>query len=75
MSPVATLSPIERLLEPLAAGFSSEMAKYIADFRADSAVRARIAELADKANEGELSEEERQEYADFVEAGTLIAIL
>jgi hypothetical protein len=75
MNSVKALSPIERLLEPLAAGFSSEMAKYIADFRADREVQARIAELAEKANEGELTDEERQEYADFVEGGTLIAIL
>jgi hypothetical protein len=75
MSVAANSSPLDRLLEPLAAGFSSEMAKYIAEFRADSQVQARIAELAEKANEGDLSEEERQEYADYIDAGTLIAVL
>lgn len=75
MSTIATPSPLERLLEPLAAGFTSEMAKYIAEFRADSVVQARIQELAEKANEGELTEAERCEYGEYVDAGTLIAIL
>jgi hypothetical protein len=75
MSTVANSSPLDRLLEPLAAGFSSEMAKYIAEFRADAEVQARIQELAEKANEGDLNDAERREYEDFVNAGTLIAVL
>lgn len=75
MSTVSQPSPLERLLEPLAAGLTSEMAQYIAAFRADADVQQRIAELAGKANEGELTESERREYEEFVEAGTLIAIL
>jgi hypothetical protein len=75
MSTVSQPSPLERLLEPLAAGLTSEMAQYIAAFRADADVQQRIAELAEKANEGELTEQERREYEEFVEAGTLIAIL
>jgi hypothetical protein len=75
MSTIASHSPLERLLEPLAAGFTSEMARYIAEFRADQATQECIAELAEKANEGELTEDERREYGGYVEAGTLIAIL
>jgi hypothetical protein len=75
MSIAANSSPLDRLLEPFAAGFSSEMAKYIAEFRAEPQIQARIAELAAKANEGDLSDKERQEYADYIDAGTLIAVL
>jgi hypothetical protein len=75
MSTVSQPSPLERLLEPLAAGLTSEMAQYLAAFRADAEVQQRISELAEKANEGELTEQERCEYEEFVEAGTLIAIL
>jgi hypothetical protein len=75
MSTATPTSPLERLLDPLAAGFSSEMAPYIAEFRADPGVQIRIKELAEKANDGEMTEAERQEYAEFVDAGTLIAIL
>ncbi len=75
MSAIIDPSPLDRLLEPLAAGFTAEMAKYIAEFRADPAVQSRIESLAGKANEGELTPTERLEYEAFVEAGTLIAIL
>jgi hypothetical protein len=44
-------------------------------FRLDDTARARVAELADKANEGLLTEDERAEYAEFVEAADLIAIM
>jgi hypothetical protein len=75
MSAIVDPSPLDRLLEPLAAGFTSEMARYIAEFRADAEVQSRIERLAEKANEGELTPDERREYEEFVEAGTLIAIL
>jgi hypothetical protein len=75
MSTVADKSPLEQLLEPLAAGFTSEMAQYVANFRADSSIQDRIAHLAEKANEGELTDQEREEYREFIDAGTLIAIL
>jgi hypothetical protein len=75
MSTVSRPTPLERLLEPLAAGLTSEMARYIAEFRADDDVQRRIEELAGKANEGELSDDERQEYEEFIDAGTVIAIL
>lgn len=75
MSTIINPSPLERLLEPLAAGFSSEMAQYIAGFRAGQEVQARIEELAGKSNEGELTSDERQEYQEYVDAGTLIALL
>ena len=75
MSTVSRPSPLERLLEPLAAGLTSEMARYISEFRADEEVQRRIEELAGKANEGELTDDERREYEEFVDAGTLIAIL
>ena len=75
MSTVSQPSPLERLLEPLAAGLTSEMAQYLAAFRADAGVQQRIGELAEKANEGELTEQERREYEEFVDAGTMIAVL
>jgi hypothetical protein len=75
MSSITDPSPLDRLLEPLAAGFSAEMAQYIAAFRADSEVQERIHELAEKANDGRLTSDERREYEQFIEAGTLIAIL
>jgi len=47
----------------------------VIEFEIDPATRATIDDLARKANEGQLSENERQEYFEFVEAMDLIALL
>jgi exonuclease I len=52
-----------------------EQIQQIADLRAQPPIADRIAVLADKANEGELSEVEREEYEGFIHANDIIAIL
>jgi hypothetical protein len=47
----------------------------LVDFRADAATQARIAQLAEKCNEGEINARERREYAAYVRAIDLISIL
>jgi hypothetical protein len=42
---------------------------------ADPALAERVAELAEKANEGELSAGDREEYEAYIEATNLLAIL
>jgi len=42
---------------------------------ADQALRARIEELAAKSTEGELTSEERDEYAGYVRANKFVAVL
>lgn len=42
---------------------------------ADDALRARIEELAAKSTEGDLSPEERDEYAGYVRANKFVAVL
>lgn len=49
--------------------------KQIAELRADQATQARIDELAEKWNEGELTEAERREYGAYVDAIDLIGLL
>jgi hypothetical protein len=44
-------------------------------FQADPALQARIEELARKSTEGELTEDERAEYAGYVRANKFVAIL
>lgn len=66
---------LDRLLDPLARRLSPDAARTIADFRADAKTQARIDELADKCNEGQLTQQERQEYEAYVEAIDVIAIL
>jgi hypothetical protein len=68
-------SSIDRLIEPLAKCLTAESAKRLLTLKADSQLRARIEELAEKSTEGALTTEERQEYDSYVSFGTFIAIL
>jgi hypothetical protein len=52
-----------------------DMARALVDFRFDAETQARVAELAEKANEGQLTDDERQEYAQYIEMGDLVGIL
>jgi hypothetical protein len=52
-----------------------EKADAVIGFRADPELRARIEELARKSTEGELTEDERAEYAGYVRANKFVAIL
>ena len=66
---------LDRLLDSLSACLTPAAARRIAAFRADAATQARIGELADKCNEGELTERERHEYEAYVRAIDFISIL
>jgi hypothetical protein len=65
----------DRLLQSVARCFTPEVAQRIADLRADEPTQARLDELAEKSNEGLLTEPERREYSAYVEALDLIGIL
>ena len=66
---------LDRLLEPLAASLSPDVAVKVADLRADEAMQSRIDYLADRSNEGLLTPEEREEYAGYLHAIDVIAVL
>jgi len=66
---------LDELLEPLARCFTPDVARQIAALRAPPTLQARLDELASKANEGELTEQEREQYEAYVEAVDLISIL
>ena len=53
---------LEKMLEPVARCFTPAVAKQIAELRADLVTQARIAALAVKCNEGELTDAEQREY-------------
>lgn len=63
------------MLDPVARCFTPEVARQVVVLRAAPALQSRLYELAAKANEGELSDEERQQYEAYVEAIDLIGIL
>ena len=54
---------------------SRDQVQHLSDLYVDDSLTDRIDELASKANEGELSAEERDEYEAYLEANNLIAIL
>ena len=54
---------------------TQELAQRVLALQTDPSIEARMKVLATKANEGQLSVEERAEYENFVEAFDLISIL
>jgi hypothetical protein len=66
---------LDRLLEPLAGCLSPDVAAKVADLRADETMQGRIDYLADRANEGLLTAEEREEYTGYLRAIDVIGVL
>jgi hypothetical protein len=69
------VSVLERLLDPATRCLTPESARALVALRADAVTQARIAELAERCNEGRLGTEDRREYETYVQVGNLIAIL
>jgi hypothetical protein len=66
---------LDRLLDPLSRILTPEVARKLVNLRFDATAQERIDELADKCNEGALSDAERREYETYVYAIDFIAIL
>ena len=66
---------LAQCLEPLGECLTPEVAQKIVGFRASPELQARIDELADKCNEGELTPEEASEYDRYVDAIDVVAML
>jgi len=52
-----------------------EQKRQLAKLQGDPVIAERLTGLAEKANEGELSEAERAEYEAYIEANNLLAVL
>lgn len=71
-----TLPSIERILEPVTACLTPEVARRIVDVRLDDPfMMQRLECLREKANEGTLTEQERAEYEGFVEGNDLLMLI
>ena len=66
---------LDEVLDPVARCFTPDVARQVAALRANPQLQARLDGLARKANEDELTEEERDEYLAYVEAIDLVSIL
>ena len=72
---LGTFNVSERMLQLVIDCLTPEVAHQIVSSRLDSETQARIDELAAKANRGTLTEEERNEYSQFVEYIALVGII
>ena len=70
-----TATYLDRMLEPVSDCLTPEVARRLAQMRADPELQARIDDLADRCTEGTLTAEEKLEYETYVRAGNLIGIL
>lgn len=66
---------IGQMLDPVFQTLPAEAARRIVEIEADAMLQQRVETLARKANEGELSELKRQEYAWLISAGDVLATI
>jgi hypothetical protein len=73
---MATISNyLDRYLEPVVAVFTPEMAQKIVSLQPDAEVAKRVEELGEKANNGTLTDDELEEYEEYVDAGDFVSLL
>ena len=72
---MSAASGIDGLLEPLSRCLDAESARRIVGLQVEPPVQERIDILAESANEGTLSDDERSEYEALVNAADFISIL
>jgi hypothetical protein len=66
---------VDRLLDPVTQCLTPEVARALVHLRAQPDIQSHIDELAEKCNEGQLTNAEKAEYRDIVEAIDFISIL
>jgi len=72
---MTTSQAFHRGTAPIFALLTADQMKRLAELQGDPGLADRVAELAVKANEGELSESDREEYEAYIEANNLLAVL
>lgn len=75
MTSLIDAAAFDRATEPVFRILSRDQALQIIDFHGDEDLQRRIEELAEKANEGELTDDERAEYQGYAQANKFIAVL
>lgn len=72
---MSTTELLERVLDPFTECLTPDAAQKVVALRADAETQARIDQLADKANAGTLTDEERADYEKFRATFHVITIL
>lgn len=65
----------DRLLESVARCLDEESVRALSSLELDEPAKARLSDLADRANEGQLTVEESREYDRFIELSDIVATL
>lgn len=66
---------LDRLVEPMVRVFTPDVARSLIQLSADAELQARMDELAEKCNEGQLTAEEREEYETSIRFANYLAII
>jgi len=75
MSQAQSTSVLDRMLDPLSRCLDADSAKRVSELSVDPVVQARVDVLAERANEGLLTPEERAEYEAYINVDDFISIL
>lgn len=68
-------SALNGLLDPFASSLDPSALRQILEFRISPEVQARVDELAERANRGDLTPEEDAEYEALIDAADMISVL
>ncbi|MBW3596628.1 MAG: hypothetical protein KY475_05065 [Planctomycetes bacterium] len=66
---------VDRLLDPMTAAFTPELARKLVDLKIDPELERHVEALRAKANAGALSPEEESDYHEFIEAVDVVSII
>ena len=75
VNPAVPAPLAERFLESVAACLNKDALLALANLRLDKSASDRLELLAEKANEGQLTPGERQEYRAYIESADLVTML
>lgn len=75
METASPMTALDRMLDPLSDCLDAEVARRIVALRIAPDIQARIDELADRCNEGLLTETERTEYDGYVEGAEIVSLI
>jgi len=75
MDTAINIAAFDRATSPLLGILSTEQVHKIVDYHADELLQAKIEQLARKANEGKLTDDERAEYEGYAQANKFVAVL
>ena len=66
---------LERMQEPVTRSLNVDAAKKLVRLKADAKVQARVAQLARKCNDGQLTPEELAEYDRYIAYADFVAVM